>query len=47
MEELRHPWMTSLFVGSHTSEFNDPIKPQDLHHLIQEIDSDLLFVIEY
>lgn len=42
-EALHHPWMKKLLVGfARTSEFNGPTKPRDPHHLIQEIDSDLL-----
>ncbi|KAH9298985.1 hypothetical protein KI387_030667, partial [Taxus chinensis] len=40
-EELHHPWMKRLFFGfARTSEFNGPAKPQNPHHLIQEIDSE-------
>eukprot|EP01018_Ginkgo_biloba_P035476 Gb_04007 [translate_table: standard] len=42
-EQLHHPWMKKLLVGfARTSEFNGPARPQNPHHLIQEVDSELL-----
>ncbi|CAN4089861.1 unnamed protein product [Withania somnifera] len=42
LEELHHPWIKRLLVGfARTSEYNGPRKPGAVHHLIQEIDSEL------
>lgn len=42
LEELHHPWIKRLLVGfARTSEYNGPRKPGAIHHLIQEIDSEL------
>ncbi|XP_023741476.1 chromatin-remodeling ATPase INO80 isoform X1 [Lactuca sativa] len=43
-EELHNPWIKRLLLGfARTSESNGPNKPNDgaIHHLIQEIDSEL------
>ncbi|KAK7392946.1 hypothetical protein VNO78_21396 [Psophocarpus tetragonolobus] len=41
-EELHNPWVKRLFLGfARTSECNGPRKPNNLPHLIQEIDSEL------
>ncbi|XP_073223338.1 chromatin-remodeling ATPase INO80-like [Cicer arietinum] len=44
IEDLHDPWVKRLFVGfARTSDCNGPRKPghHHLHHLIQEIDSDI------
>jgi DNA helicase INO80 len=42
MEELHQPMVKRLLTGfARTSTFNGPRKPEPLHPLIQEIDSEL------
>lgn len=41
-EEQQYPWVKRLFSGfARTSDYNGPRKPENPHHLIQEIDSEL------